>query len=484
MKKVLSVLLVFCLVFGLSISAFASDTTKNENSISIVMVLNKETAIVNGTELSITAPVLAFNKTYVDLYCVAPLMGVSVQWVEDYIGYFKAIANDKSLDFKLIYQCSDLINQNYKFFVKDSKIFVSLRELCELTEYNISYSNGIITVGNNCDFTEEVFSNINPYNSDEYVKTAYPARNEYVIYPYQKYSYETMMANAKQLEHMYPEIIKTSSIGNSVEGRDLLLIEFGKGQNKVFVCGTHHAREYISTTYLMYAIDRYAYAYRNGYMWGKYSPKDILDNITFCIVPMVNPDGVNLVQNGINATKNPDEIAAMGIYEGSRYGYRAWKANVHGVDLNWNYDKDWSLEKNKNERGSSGFNGDSPNTEPETIAVSKYVDNNVFDAYMSFHTQGEVFYWAENDENPTYINKAIKRDTGFDEYIESATGVGGSFFDYVYRKYNKPTITVELCPYVGNYPYPDKKFDTVWTPAKNVLLIVGNEILYNKLMKN
>ncbi len=484
MRKILAVILLAVFVFGLSTPALASDTSQGTKGFSMVMAVNNETAIVNGVESSITAPIMVLDKTYVDLYKIAPLMGLSVQWVEDYIGYFKALANDKFINFKLIYQWNDLINQKHKFFVKDTKIFVSLRELCELAGCSITYNDGFITVGNQYEFNREIFGDINTYGFDAYIKSAYPLKNEYVVYPYQKYSYENMMDDAKKLEHIYPDLVKTSSIGKSVEGRDLLLIEFGKGTNKIFVCGTHHAREYIATTYLMYALDRYAYAYRNGSMWGRYSPKDILDNITFCIVPMVNPDGVNLVQNGINATKNPTEIASMGIYEGKIYGYSAWKANVHGVDLNWNYDKDWSLEKNKNERGSSGFNGDSPNTEPETIAVSKYVDNNVFDAYMSFHTQGEVFYWAENDESPTYINEAIKRDTGFDEYKESATGVGGSFFDYVYRKYNKPTITVELCPYVGNYPYPDKKFDTAWTPAKNVMLIVGNEILYNKLMKN
>ena len=42
----------------------------------------------------------------------------------------------------------------------------------------------------------------------------------------------------------------------------------------------------------------------------------------------------------------------------------------------------------------------------------------------------------------------------------------------------EPMITVELCPYVGNYPYPNSDFDTVWKPAKNILLAVGNEIIY------
>lgn len=236
----------------------------------------------------------------------------------------------------------------------------------------------------------------------------------------------------------------------------------------------------MATTYLMNAIDKYAYAYRSGALWGKYNPREILNNVTFHIVPMVNPDGVNLVQNGIYATQYAEELSKMGIYDNSPYGYSAWKANVRGVDVNWNYDKEWSINRNKNPRGSIGFNGDYANSEPETAAVSAYVDSMPFEAYLSFHTQGEIFYWADSPDNPMYLQEAIRKDTGFVGHKESPSGVGGSFFDYVYRNFKKPTITVELCPYIGKRPYPDTDFDTVWKPAKNILLLVGNEIIYGK----
>lgn len=477
MKKITSLFLSIALLIVFSVSVFAN-VTINSKEPSVVMAINEETIFVNGEKTLSSAPVLVLDKTYVDLYETASFLGLKVQWIEDYIGYFRIDTNGKSTDFTLIYQWEDLINQKHKFFVKDSKIYVSLRELSELTGCNITYNEGIITLGNQTDFNREIYGDVDTCDFNDYVYKTYPSGTKYVVYPYQAYSYETMMADAKKLEHMYPEIIKTSSIGKSVEGRDLLLIEFGKGENKIFVCGTHHAREYISTTYLMYTIDRYAYACRNGEMWGKYSPKDILDNVTFCVVPMVNPDGVNLIQNGIGATKNPEEVAAMGIYNNPKYGHRSWKANVRGVDLNWNYDKDWSIEKNKNPRGSEGFTGDRPHTEPETIAVSEYVDSFPFDAFISYHTQGEVFYWADNEEDPSYLNELIAKDTGFGAIKDEATGNGGSFFDYVYRKYRKPTITIELCPHIGSYPYPDERFDRIWKPAKNVMLIVANEIIY------
>ena len=491
MKKIVSVLLVLIVLSAfLPYASFAVDETteslnsviKDENTPQIVMALNEEIIISNKTQKKITPPIMVLERVYVDLYDLAPFLSVTVKWIEAEVGYFEVTAGGKTIDFTLISDWQDLKNKEYKFFVKDSEILVSLRELADLCEYDLAYSNGLITIGNHEQLRKEdysiVYNNIYAYNSDDYVYKKYPCWAEYVVNPLQEYSYETMLSDTKKLENMYPELIKTSSVGKSVEGRDLLLIKFGRGKNRIFVCGAHHAREYITTTYLMYAIDRYAYAYRNKSMWGKYSVKDILDNVTFCIVPMVNPDGVNLVQNGIGATDRADKIKQMGLYDGTKYGYSSWKANIHGVDINWNYDKDWSITKNKNNRGSSGFNGEYPASEPETVAISDYVDAISFEAYLSFHTQGQIFYWADNPENPTRIASAIRKDTGFTGFEEKATGIGGSFFDYVYRKFKKPTVTIELCPYIGNIPYPDEDFYTAWNPAKNVMLIVANEILH------
>lgn len=480
------IILIIVSVFTLTANAefnHAVSTENIEKDISVTIAINDENIIYNGIKDKITPPILVFNRTYVDLYSIALFLNYRVTPPYEYTGAFRVEANGNSLDFYRISQHNDLITKQNMFFAKDNKIFVSLRELTDMLGYPIEYDNGLIHIGVKNPSDNEAFGIIDVTNEDDYICREYPPKPEYVVYPYQEYSYDTMMKDARKLQEMYPNLIKLSSIGNSVEGRELLLMEFGRGKTKIFVCGTHHAREYIATTYLMYAIDRYAYSYYTNTMWGGFSTKEILDKVTFCIVPMVNPDGVNLVQNGIYATTKANELSNMGIYESPKYGYSAWKANINGVDVNWNYDKDWEISKNKNPRGSTGFNGFAPNTEPETIAVSDYVDSHIFDMYLSFHTQGQIFYWADEKGNPSNVQKAIEADTGFIGFEEECTGRGGSFFDYVYRKYNKPTVTVELCPYVGNYPYPNKDFDTIWRPAKNILLVSANEILYRNSLR-
>lgn len=471
--------MLIAIYMTLSLAIPASAT---QNATSVMMAVNETTLVADGVSYQMTPPVLVLGKTYVNLYAVAPRLGLDVTWVEAAIGYFHVEGNGQNIDFKRISSWEDLTWRPYQFFVKDGEIYVSVRELAQISGYPLTYQNGLITLGELCNLPDWQIR-LSDCNDDVY--TRYPLNASYIVNPYQAYSYENMLSDAKRLQGMHPDLIKTSSIGKSVEGRELLLIEFGRGDTKIFVNGTHHGREYISTTYLMYAIDRYACAYRNNSMWGQYSPKEILDQVTFCIVPMVNPDGVNLVQNGISATDHAEELAQMGIYEGAKYGYSAWKANIRGVDLNRNYNQNWSAKTNRNPRGSVGFHGDAPNSEPEVIAISDYVDTHPFDAYVAFHTQGEVFYWEDDPVNPTHLEWLLKRDTGFTKVTDTETDTddGGTFFDYVYQRFQKPTLTVELCPYVGNFPYPDRNFDTVWKPAKNILLLVANEILYQKSLR-
>lgn len=284
----------------------------------------------------------------------------------------------------------------------------------------------------------------------------------YTVDPYHEYSYENMLQDAGELQEMYPDLVRLKSIGKTVEGRDIALIELGNGSRKVFLSGATHAREYITTSYLMYMIDRYAYAYSAGGLFEEFNITEILNNVTFYIVPMINPDGVNLVQNGI--------------------GYDSWKANISGIDLNRNYPNNWYVNRPVTAPASSLFKGYSPLSEPETKAIMDFLNSNMCWAYLSFHSQGEGIYgW--NDRNSGYypqLNSMVSRIidvSGFKKLTDTSNTDYGTFGDTVRDTFLKPTLTLELCNYVGSYPYPNEDFDRVWMPAKNISLIVAEEVM-------
>jgi len=310
------------------------------------------------------------------------------------------------------------------------------------------------------------------------------AENVYshVVNPFQEYSYEEMMNDAKDLQEMYPDLIRFHSIGKSVEGRELLLIELGNGARKVFVDGAIHASEYISTSYLMYMVDQYAYAYKTSGTFNGFDLSELLNGVTYCIVPMVNPDGTNLVQNGPDSALDSNAVSRIAKNDSGFVNYSCWKANINGVDLNRNFDNNWYVIRAATSPSSKLFKGYYPVSEPETKAIINYINTNMCWAFVSFHTQGEGIYGWDDKNVDCYpqLTSMVSRiisSSGFKKLTDTSETNYGTFAGFARETYIKPTITIELCRYISDYPYPNEDFSSVWQPAQNICLIVADEVM-------
>jgi len=305
-------------------------------------------------------------------------------------------------------------------------------------------------------------------------ETAAPGYED-VVNPNQTYSYEQMMADAEALSEQYPELIQLDSIGQSVEGRELLLIRLGTGPKKLLLLGAHHAREYITSTFLMETADEYARAAATGGAYGEYDLAALLEEVTVYIVPMVNPDGVNLVQNGLEAVKNPEKVKAMRMLKKS---YSECKANINGVDLNRKYPCHWEEKKSNTDVPSSEmYKGTAPATEPEVQAVMALCNSTEFELAASFHTKGEVIYWADSG-----TEEVIAADDSIAQSLADVTGYklmpvsedpavyGAGFENWFRQDFERPGFCVELTPSNNtSAPHDDTRFDSlVWKRTKYV----------------
>lgn len=294
-----------------------------------------------------------------------------------------------------------------------------------------------------------------------------------IVDPNKTYSYETMISDAQKLKETYPGLVDTGVIGKSVEGRDILLLKLGKGARKIVFAGAHHAREYISATYLMETADEYARAYESGGKYGDFDIKSLLDEATIYIVPMVNPDGVNLVQNGIESVKDPERVKEMRMMQA---GYSEWKANINGVDLNRQYPCHWDEKASNTDVPSSEmYKGTAPATEPEVQAMMKLCKDNDFVLAASFHTKGEVIYWADSgteDEIPAaqQIAQTLADVTGYtmNPVSEDPAVYGAGFENWFRQEYERPAFCIELTPAGnGSAPHDDSEFNSlIWDKAK------------------
>ena len=289
-----------------------------------------------------------------------------------------------------------------------------------------------------------------------------------------EYSYSDMLSDAKLLSEKYPEFIEISSIGKSEEGRDLALILLGNQDAKIniMIQASIHAREFITTTVLMSQIDYMLKNLDAKYQLSGLTFRELLDKICFHIVPMSNPDGVEIVQSG--------KISPL--YTGKTSGVkpRLWKANAKGIDLNANFDALWENCESPSRPSSEKYKGNKPESAAESKALADYVRNNPIDITLSYHTMGSVLFWNLPDQDR--INKLnlslsskIVCESGFYLFSDSETCAG--FRDWAILQ-GIPSLTVELG--VGKVPSEFSEFSQIWSRSKNIIYATALWALENE----
>jgi len=298
----------------------------------------------------------------------------------------------------------------------------------------------------------------------------YSYKNELdTVEPVGKYTYQQMQEDLAAMSEKYPSLLSISSIGKSEEGRDLTLAILGNPQaeNKIFVQASIHAREHMTTTLVMAQIDymltHQSYLYADTGM----TVSDLLEITCFHIVPMSNPDGVNIVQTGIL----PEEF--KGKY--SSYEITQWKANAKGIDLNSNFAGDWENhgDGSVTEPGPYDYKGTAPECAAESKALADYVRANDFDLTLSYHTTGSIIYYNYGDrdevnEKNLELANMIYEISGYTPLYQPSESSAG-LKDWAIDKLGIPSLTIEFGSF--NNPLMEREFSNIWARGRDSLII-------------
>lgn len=282
------------------------------------------------------------------------------------------------------------------------------------------------------------------------------------------YDYDTLTNDLKRLQSIYP-FMQVPSIGNSVLGKNIPEALIGKGSKRVHYNGSFHANEWITTPIIMTFLNDYLLAVTNKGSIRGLSMANYYNQTTLSIVPMVNPDGVELVLKGPPEAE-PWNDRVVELNNGST-DFTGWKANIRGVDLNDQFPAKWELEKARNpsKPGPRDYVGERPLSEPEAVAMADLTKKRDFSRVIAFHTQGEVIYWGfdnlEPPESETMVNE-FARVSGYQpvQTIESYAG----YKDWFIQDWRRPGFTVELG--FGINPLPLSQFDEIYEEALGIFL--------------
>jgi len=290
------------------------------------------------------------------------------------------------------------------------------------------------------------------------------------------FTYTLLQLCVEGLAARYP-FIRVSSAGASVMGRTLYALAVGEGGAEVMYNASHHANEWITTPVLMKFIEQYA-SVRAGLDLQFLSClfADLYARTTIYFVPMVNPDGVDLVTGAI--------APGSAVYEAARamnYLYlpfpSGWKANIRGVDLNVNYPATWEVARaikfaqGYTRPGPRDFVGEYPLSEPESRAMAEFTRAHNFLLTLSYHTQGEIIYWRYLDFLPPRSEEIVRLLSRVSGYAQEETPYGAGhagYKDWFIQEYNRPGYTIECGR--GVNPLPVSQFERIYRDNFGILV--------------
>jgi g-D-glutamyl-meso-diaminopimelate peptidase len=130
------------------------------------------------------------------------------------------------------------------------------------------------------------------------------------------YDHKSLLKDLSDLKSLYPQL-EILNIGKSVLGRSIPAVKIGSGKRLLHYNGAFHANEWITSLLLMAFIEKCLHSASSGECWHGADISGLLKEKSVWIVPMVNPDGVELVQNGIITDNNPYYRLVMQANRGS-----------------------------------------------------------------------------------------------------------------------------------------------------------------------
>ena len=278
-----------------------------------------------------------------------------------------------------------------------------------------------------------------------------------------------------------------TAVGESLDGRNIYAATLGNpnAEKQIVVSAGIHAREYMTPLLVMKQIEYYLDNYETGEYDGvKYS--EIFEKYAFCILPMCNPDGIALAQEGIDGIRdeklretvisvyNSDRASTPDFAELSLNDYlKYWKSNARGVDLNRNFDTPAWNDNLIRRPCFTDCRGEFPLSEPESRAMADYVSglpNPVLS--LAIHSRGELVYFNCGQENTL-------REYELARLVSDANGYGidhnsrnvAAFDDWCVMKKDIPSVTVETG--ITACPLPIEEFEKIWNDNRDLWAAVA-----------
>ena len=284
-------------------------------------------------------------------------------------------------------------------------------------------------------------------------------------------------AAIQTLVETYP-FCRSDLLTQTAFGKPVRTLVIGEGPRRVLYTAAHHANEWITTPVLLKFVEEFAEAIQNGGAIGGMDAGQLSKEVTIYTVPMVNPDGVDLVTGALQPGSLPYETAVELSHNYPDIPFpEGWKANLLGVDLNLQYPAGWlqareiKFSQGYDHPGPRDYVGRAPLNQLESRALAEYTQEIDPELVLAYHTQGNVIYWQFADvfvPGAKELGQKMAELSGYaleDTPYESAFA---GFKDWFIKVFRRPGFTIEVGQ--GVNPLPLSQFDTIYRDNLPILL--------------
>ena len=288
----------------------------------------------------------------------------------------------------------------------------------------------------------------------------------------QNYSPALYVRELVQLHERFDDRTALSVIGISCLGQPLYALRMGNphADTRVLIQASMHGREWINTQLVMAQMEDYLTE-------EKYA--SLLQRACLLFVPMINPDGVRIAQEGADWIQDADARALVQrLIAESGESHDQWKSNGRGVDLNRNWDAQWHIAFDPRETagpGYSAYRGEAPFSEPENKALLQLTHEFEPTVTLSYHSRGEYVYWFFHQEGDDLIRDEsialrLAEISGYAVTRKEVVSVdsGGGYKDWCVEKLHIPAFTIENGADEWGIPVPNERFDEIYQKAKDL----------------
>ena len=278
------------------------------------------------------------------------------------------------------------------------------------------------------------------------------------------------------LVEKYP-FCRTELLTTTAFDRPIRTLVIGTGPRKVIYTAAHHANEWITALLLLKFAEELAQSIADNTALLGIPGQQIAREATIYMVPLVDPDGVDLVVGAL-----PD---GPGYRQAKRIAQQfpqipfpsGWKANLNGVDLNLQYPAGWLQAREI--KFMQGFDrpaprdyvGRAPLDQKESRALAGYTEFIDPALVLAFHSQGKQIYWKYQDiqiPGARELGELFAKTSGYTlEDTPYASGFAG-YKDWFILRFGKPGYTIEVG--AGENPLPLEQFPEIYRDNLGILI--------------